>query len=106
MLKVVSWESIRKDRFSLTPQALFDELARNTQFILSSWRGDATRRQERMRAPLEETEDEDDTGTKAEEDVEEDGGGGGAEGAGARARITTEMAFKFLTLLKHNFIGR
>ena len=58
MLKVVSWESIRKDRFSLTPHALFDELARNTQFILSNWHGDATRRQERLRAPLEECEDE------------------------------------------------
>ncbi len=56
MMKVVSWEAIRKDRFSLTPQALFDELVRNTQFILSSWSGDATRRQVRMRAPLDEEE--------------------------------------------------
>ena len=56
MMKVVSWEAIRKDRFSLTPQALFDELVRNTQFILSSWSGDTTRRQVRMRAPLDEEE--------------------------------------------------
>jgi hypothetical protein len=58
MLKVVSWESIRKDRFSLTPQALFDELVRNTQFILSSWSGDAARRQARMQAPVDVDEEE------------------------------------------------
>ncbi len=66
MMRVVSWEAIRKDRFSFTPQALFDELARTTQFILSSWSGDATRRQARMKAPLEEE------GEKDEEDVQGD----------------------------------
>ena len=37
----------------MTPQALYEELARNAQFILSTWSGDATRRQARMKAPLE-----------------------------------------------------
>jgi len=70
MLKVASWEAIRKDRFSLTPEALFDELVRNTQFTLTSWRGDATRRQERMRAPLEESEEKDDLETEGEQNTE------------------------------------
>ena len=58
-LLLSGWESIRKDRFSLTPQALYDELAKNAQFILSAWSGDATRRQARMKAPLEHEEGED-----------------------------------------------
>ena len=65
------WESIRKDRFSLTPQALYDELARNAQFILSAWSGDATRRQARMRAPLEHEEGED-AAEGADDDAHED----------------------------------
>ena len=57
-------------------QAIYDDLVRNTQKILSSWSGDATRRQSRMQAPLEsgETHD-DDPETLAEEgaDSEEEG---------------------------------
>ncbi len=62
----MSWGAIRKDRFSLTPQALYDELARNAQHILSTWRGDATRREARMKAPLP------DEGEKEKEDDKED----------------------------------
>ncbi len=77
LLKVVSWESIRKDRFSLTPQALFDELARNAQRILTSWRGDCTRRQERLRAPLED--DDEETAASREAIAE--------EGEGAKSKL-------------------
>ena len=55
-LKVVSWEAIRKDRFSLTPQAMYDEIARNAQRAIGNWNGDCTRRQTRMRTPLEQDE--------------------------------------------------
>ena len=54
MLKAVSWSAIKADRFSLTPDALYNELVRNAQTLLSSWSGDYTRRQARMRAPLEQ----------------------------------------------------
>ena len=53
----LGWEAIRKDRFPLTPLALFEGLVRNTQFILASWNGDATRREARMQAPIEEDDD-------------------------------------------------
>lgn len=53
-LRVVSWEAIRKDRFSLTPKGLYDEIARNAQRVIGNWHGDYTRREARMRAPLEE----------------------------------------------------
>ena len=43
----------------MTPQALYDELARNAQHILSVWGDDGARRQARMKAPLPE-EDKDD----------------------------------------------
>ncbi len=52
MLKVVSWEAIRNDRFSLTTKPIYDELVRITQQIISSWGGDYQRRQTRMKAPL------------------------------------------------------
>ncbi len=77
LLKVVSWESIRKDRFSLTPQALFDDLTRNAQLILTSWRGDCTRRQERLRAPLED--DDEETAASREAIAE--------EGEGAKSKL-------------------
>ncbi len=53
MLKAVGWSAIKADRFSLTPQGLYDDLVRNAQHLLSSWSGDYTRRQARLREPLE-----------------------------------------------------
>ena len=55
-LKVVSWESIREDRFSLTPKTLYDELTRTAQNAISSWGDDYQRRQTRMVTPMKEDE--------------------------------------------------
>ena len=54
MLKIVSWESIQADRFSLTPQGLFDCLVRQAQHTISTWGGDQQRRQARMGTDLEQ----------------------------------------------------
>ena len=54
LLRIVSWESIQADRFSLTPQGLFDCLVRNAQHTISSWGGDQQRRQARMGSVLEQ----------------------------------------------------
>ena len=71
-MKVASWEAIRKDRFSLTPQGLYDELVRNTQHILTSWKGDSTRRQARLKAPLEGSDDEEADGERKEKSEEKE----------------------------------
>jgi len=52
-IKIVSWEAIKKDRFSLTPDGIYNDLVRNTEHIISSWGRDYERRQTRMRRPLE-----------------------------------------------------
>jgi len=54
MLKIVSWEAIRADRFSLTPQGLYDDLVKSAQHLISNWGADYQRRQARMQAPIEE----------------------------------------------------
>jgi hypothetical protein len=58
MLKVVGWSAIKADRFSLTSPGMYDALVRNAQHLLSSWSGDYTRRQARLREPLEEDGEE------------------------------------------------
>ncbi len=52
-MRPLSWESIRKDKFSLTPKGLFDALVTQTQAVLSRWAADATRREARLKAPLQ-----------------------------------------------------
>ena len=54
LLKIVSWENIQADRFSLTPQGLFDCLVRQAQHTISTWGGDQQRRQARMGGELEQ----------------------------------------------------
>ena len=46
MLRIVTWEAIRLERFSITPEGLFDELARTADSLLSRAGGDTARRQE------------------------------------------------------------
>jgi len=57
MLRVVTWEAIRKEKYPLTPRGVYDELVRNAQNILSAWSGDARRREARMQAPLPDAGD-------------------------------------------------
>ena len=53
-IKVVTWDVIKQDRFSLTPDGLYQDLVRNAEHIISSWGRDYDRRQTRMRQPLEQ----------------------------------------------------
>jgi hypothetical protein len=71
-LRVVSWDAIRRERFSLTPEALFGELARSAQTALASREEEARRRQARILASAagNEMEEEDDE-EEAEEEAEE-----------------------------------
>ena len=45
-LKVVTWEAIRRERFSITPEGLFDELARTAESLLSRADDDTARREQ------------------------------------------------------------
>ncbi len=47
---------VPEDRFSLTPQGLYDDLARIAQQSLSSWGDDRRRRETRLRGELGEDE--------------------------------------------------
>ena len=44
-LKTITWDAIRRERFSLTPEALFDELARTAASLLTRVDDEAIRRQ-------------------------------------------------------------
>ena len=48
MLKQVSWDAIRRERFFLTPKALFDDLVRNAQTHLSRRDCESARRRARL----------------------------------------------------------
>ena len=50
--------ALSRDRFSVTPTAIYDELVRNAQKLQSLWNEDATWRQARMSSPLDEEEQE------------------------------------------------
>jgi hypothetical protein len=54
-LKVASWDAIRRERFSLTPIALYGELARNADVLLQRLAGDAERRRTRLAATVQDT---------------------------------------------------
>ena len=46
MLSSVEWEDIRKEKFFLTPRALYDELARTADSLNSRMAAETTRRQQ------------------------------------------------------------
>jgi len=48
MLKIVSWDAIRRERFFLTPKGLYDELVRDAQMNLSRRDDEADRRRSRL----------------------------------------------------------
>ncbi len=43
-LKAVNWDAIRRERFSLTPEGLYDELVRNAEAMLRKRDTEAARR--------------------------------------------------------------
>ena len=45
-MKVLTWEAIRRERFSITPEGLFDELARTAESLLSRADDDTARREQ------------------------------------------------------------
>ena len=47
-IKSITWEAIRRERFPLTPQGLYEELCRNAQILLERRPGDAARRHARL----------------------------------------------------------
>ena len=53
MLKSVEWESIRKDKFSLTPAALFTDLVRTAESLISRQAAEIIRRQAWLSAEVE-----------------------------------------------------
>ena len=55
-LKVVSWDAIRRDRFSLTPDALFDEVSRSAAALLSQLDDESTRRKTYLEKGPEEAD--------------------------------------------------
>ena len=57
-MRIVTWDAIRKDKYSLTPKALYDQMATNAQRILTSWTGESVRRQTRLTAPTTEATEE------------------------------------------------
>ena len=48
MLKIVSWDAIRRERFFLTPKGLYDELVCNAQMNLGRRDDEAVRRRRRL----------------------------------------------------------
>ena len=49
-IKQVSWDAIRKEKFSMTPVGLFDEMVRNAEARLNRQAGEAERRKQRLAA--------------------------------------------------------
>ena len=54
-LKVVSWQAIHEEKFSLTPWAVYEQLVENAQQKLSQWNTDYSRREARLQQPSEHT---------------------------------------------------
>eukprot|EP00973_Karenia_brevis_P094505 12422828-Karenia_brevis.AAC.1 len=61
-IKFVTWEAMRRERFTLTPMGLYDELVQNAESLLRFRDAESARRQER----LSRTADNDDSGTEHE----------------------------------------
>ena len=47
-IKAVAWDAIRRERFSLTPEGLYNELVRNAESLLNKRDAEAARRQARL----------------------------------------------------------
>ena len=60
-IKLVEWQAIRTERFSLTPEALFDDLVRIAQSLLNNSDGELARRRARLAECHAEAEDINDT---------------------------------------------
>ena len=57
-IKSVSWDAIRRERFSLTPEGLYDELVRNAESLLHKRDAESARRQARLAADIAPDEHE------------------------------------------------
>ena len=55
-IKVVSWEAIHRERFPLTPTAIYAEMCKNAQVLLQRQGADAFRRSARLALVEEEEE--------------------------------------------------
>ena len=72
-IKVVSWDSIYGDRFSLTPHELFQEMVRSAEVRLARHEAEAERRRTRLAEPgAEEQEEAADPGEDSDSDLAED----------------------------------
>ena len=69
-LRIVSWEAIQRERFSLTPLGMYNDLCRNAQILLERHTSDAARRQSRL-AGFEPDEQPQDEGTQESEEMGE-----------------------------------
>ena len=58
-IKSVSWDAIRRERFSLTPEGLYDELVRNAEAKLNKHDGESARRRARLAAEIVPEAEED-----------------------------------------------
>ena len=56
-IKLCDWDAIKKDRFSLTPSALYETLVQAAEGLITGWGRDFQRRQTRMQKPLEQDEE-------------------------------------------------
>ena len=50
MLKLVSWDAIRRERFFLTPQVVFNDFVRMAQLLLDTREQETLRRRKRLLA--------------------------------------------------------
>ena len=57
MLSSVEWEDIRKEKFSLTPPALYTDLVRTAESLISRMAEETTRRQKWLAAEVAPDED-------------------------------------------------
>ena len=55
-VKVVTWDAIRRERFPLTPEGMFDEVSRSAATLLSRIDGETARRRAGLREPAEEAD--------------------------------------------------
>ncbi len=58
-IRLLSWEAIYKERFSITPTAAWDAIVRNTETLIGLRDREAERRRKRLAEPQMERHDED-----------------------------------------------
>ena len=72
-IKVVSWDSIYGDRFSLTPHELYQDMVRSAEIRIARHDAEAERRRNRLAEPgAEEQEEPADPGADSDSDLAED----------------------------------